>query len=115
MDFPRAVYHDQKLTLSLLNEFKPREAWTLKHLSQLSSLSLLLWYSRALVESKVIRSSVKPPEDPDGPRLQPLTSSHGDEPCPKALLPIGNKPMIDYVLAWLEPSGITGASQEAPV
>ncbi|KAF9792874.1 UDP-3-O-glucosamine N-acyltransferase [Thelephora terrestris] len=42
-----------------------------------------------------------------GRELQPLTSNHGDEPCPKALLPIGNKPMIDHVLAWLEPSGIT--------
>ncbi|KAF9654084.1 UDP-3-O-glucosamine N-acyltransferase [Thelephora ganbajun] len=42
-----------------------------------------------------------------GRELQPLTSNHGDEPCPKALLPIGNKPMIDYILAWLEPSGVT--------
>lgn len=55
---------------------------------------------------------VLPSGDPNGSRLQPLTSNHGDEPCPKALLPIGNKPMIDYVLTWLEPSGITGMSQE---
>ena len=55
---------------------------------------------------------VLPSGDPNGSRLQPLTSNHGDEPCPKALLPIGNKPMIDYVLTWLEPSGITGMYQE---
>ena len=42
-------------------------------------------------------------------RLIPLTSDYGDEPCPKALLPLANKPMIDYVFAWLELSGIKGA------
>ncbi|TFY60192.1 hypothetical protein EVG20_g7506 [Dentipellis fragilis] len=42
-----------------------------------------------------------------GNELQPLTSSHGEEPCPKALLPIANKPMIDYPLTWLEQSGIS--------
>jgi dTDP-glucose pyrophosphorylase len=41
-------------------------------------------------------------------RLHPLTSDHGDEPCPKALLPVANKPMIDFPLTWLEQSGITG-------
>ena len=39
----------------------------------------------------------------------PLTSNHVDEPCPKALLPIANKPMLDYPLAWLEKSGVTGS------
>ncbi|KAI0051631.1 UDP-3-O-glucosamine N-acyltransferase [Auriscalpium vulgare] len=42
-----------------------------------------------------------------GNELLPLTSDHGDEPCPKALLPIANRPMIDYPLTWLEQSGIT--------
>ncbi|KAI0705024.1 UDP-3-O-glucosamine N-acyltransferase [Cerioporus squamosus] len=42
-----------------------------------------------------------------GNELLPLTSSHGDEPCLKALLPIGNKPMIEYPLSWLEQSGVT--------
>ena len=41
-------------------------------------------------------------------RLHPLTSDHGDEPCPKALLPVANGPMIDFPLTWLEQSGITG-------
>ncbi|KAK7692711.1 hypothetical protein QCA50_004344 [Cerrena zonata] len=41
-----------------------------------------------------------------GNELVPLTSNHGEEPCPKALLPIANKPMLDYPLAWLEASGI---------
>ncbi|RDB16855.1 putative translation initiation factor eIF-2B subunit gamma [Hypsizygus marmoreus] len=41
-----------------------------------------------------------------GNELLPLTSDHGDEPCPKALLPVVNKPMIDYVLNWIEQSGI---------
>lgn len=27
---------------------------------------------------------------------------------PKALLPVGNQPMISYQLAWLEDSGVTG-------
>ncbi|EIN11299.1 UDP-3-O-glucosamine N-acyltransferase [Punctularia strigosozonata HHB-11173 SS5] len=40
------------------------------------------------------------------PLTSPLTSDHGDEPCPKALLPIANKPMLEYPLAWLEQSGI---------
>ncbi|RPD78595.1 UDP-3-O-glucosamine N-acyltransferase [Lentinus tigrinus ALCF2SS1-7] len=42
-----------------------------------------------------------------GNELLPLTGSHGDEPCLKALLPIGNKPMIEYPLAWIEQSGVT--------
>ncbi|KAH9892742.1 UDP-3-O-glucosamine N-acyltransferase [Cubamyces lactineus] len=42
-----------------------------------------------------------------GNELLPLTTNHGDEPCPKALLPIANKPMLEYPLAWLEQSGIT--------
>jgi hypothetical protein len=41
-------------------------------------------------------------------RLHPLTNDHGDEPCPKALLPVANMPMIDFPLTWLEQSGITG-------
>ncbi|KAJ7733773.1 UDP-3-O-glucosamine N-acyltransferase [Mycena maculata] len=41
-----------------------------------------------------------------GNELSPLTSDHGDEPCPKALLPVANVPLIDYPLAWLEKSGI---------
>ncbi|KAL5485551.1 GCD1 [Sanghuangporus weigelae] len=41
-----------------------------------------------------------------GNELQPLTSNYGDQPCPKALLPIGNKPMISYVLNWIEEAGL---------
>ncbi|OBZ68149.1 putative translation initiation factor eIF-2B subunit gamma [Grifola frondosa] len=41
-----------------------------------------------------------------GNELLPLTSNHGDEPCPKALLPIANKPMLDHPLAWIEQSGV---------
>ncbi|KAH7888775.1 UDP-3-O-glucosamine N-acyltransferase [Phlebopus sp. FC_14] len=41
-----------------------------------------------------------------GNELVPLTGDLGDAPCPKALLPISNKPMIDYVLSWVEQSGI---------
>ncbi|KAI0758309.1 UDP-3-O-glucosamine N-acyltransferase [Irpex lacteus] len=39
-------------------------------------------------------------------RLTPLTNNHGEESCPKALLPIANKPMLHYPLSWLEASGI---------
>ncbi|KAF9231560.1 UDP-3-O-glucosamine N-acyltransferase [Melanogaster broomeanus] len=42
-----------------------------------------------------------------GNELFPLTGDVGDEPCPKALLTISNKPMVDYVLSWVEESGIT--------
>lgn len=41
-------------------------------------------------------------------RLLPLTGDVGDEPFPKALLPISNRPMVDYALAWVEQSGIKG-------
>ncbi|TBU31643.1 UDP-3-O-glucosamine N-acyltransferase [Dichomitus squalens] len=41
-----------------------------------------------------------------GNELIPLTSNHGEEPSPKALLPIANKPMIEYPLSWLEQSGV---------
>ncbi|KAF7361967.1 UDP-3-O-[3-hydroxymyristoyl] glucosamine N-acyltransferase [Mycena venus] len=41
-----------------------------------------------------------------GNELSPLTSDHGDEPCLKALLPVANKPLLDYPLSWLEQSGI---------
>lgn len=48
------------------------------------------------------------------PRLLPLTGDHGDEPCPKALLPIANRPMIEYVLSWIEQSGIKGDASLRP-
>jgi len=35
--------------------------------------------------------------------LVPLTSDH---PCPKALLPIANNPMLGYPLSWIEQSGV---------
>ncbi|KAG6868924.1 hypothetical protein C0993_007698 [Termitomyces sp. T159_Od127] len=41
-----------------------------------------------------------------GNELLPLTSNYGDEPCPKALLPVANRPMIDFALSWIEQSGI---------
>ncbi|KAF9562805.1 UDP-3-O-glucosamine N-acyltransferase [Agrocybe pediades] len=41
-----------------------------------------------------------------GTDLAPLTSDYGDEPCPKSLLPVANKPLLEYVLSWLEHSGI---------
>jgi len=41
-----------------------------------------------------------------GNELLPLTSNYGDEPSPKALLPIANKPMLEYPLVWIEQSGI---------
>lgn len=40
--------------------------------------------------------------------LSPLTNDHGDDPVPKALLPIANKPMLSYVLTWIEDSGLKG-------
>ena len=46
-----------------------------------------------------------------GIRLLPLTSDYGDEPCPKSLLPIANKPLLDYTLVWLEQSGVKGTLQ----
>ncbi|KIJ61356.1 hypothetical protein HYDPIDRAFT_31440 [Hydnomerulius pinastri MD-312] len=41
-----------------------------------------------------------------GNELVPLTGDLGDVPCAKALLPISNKPMVDYALSWVEQSGI---------
>ncbi|KIM75446.1 hypothetical protein PILCRDRAFT_827152 [Piloderma croceum F 1598] len=41
-----------------------------------------------------------------GNELVPLTSDHGEEPCPKALLPIANNPMLGYPLSWIEQSGV---------
>ncbi|OCH88888.1 UDP-3-O-glucosamine N-acyltransferase [Obba rivulosa] len=41
-----------------------------------------------------------------GNELLPLTGNHGDDPCPKPLLLIANKPMIEYVLSWIEQSGV---------
>ncbi|PCH43689.1 UDP-3-O-glucosamine N-acyltransferase [Wolfiporia cocos MD-104 SS10] len=41
-----------------------------------------------------------------GNELLPLTGNYGDEPSPKALLPIANKPMLEYPLVWIEQSGI---------
>ncbi|KAF7321345.1 UDP-3-O-[3-hydroxymyristoyl] glucosamine N-acyltransferase [Mycena kentingensis (nom. inval.)] len=41
-----------------------------------------------------------------GNELLPLTSDHGDEPCLKALLPVGNVPVLDYTVSWLEQTGI---------
>ncbi|KIY63067.1 UDP-3-O-glucosamine N-acyltransferase [Cylindrobasidium torrendii FP15055 ss-10] len=41
-----------------------------------------------------------------GAELTPLTSDHGDTPCPKALLPVGNRALLDYVLAWIEAGGV---------
>lgn len=45
--------------------------------------------------------------------LEPLTAYHGERPSPKALLPIGNKAMLNFPLAWLEDAGIRGPSQPA--
>lgn len=39
-------------------------------------------------------------------RLEPLTSSQGDQVSLKALLPILNKPMVSYVLNWLEEANV---------
>ncbi|KAG8822152.1 hypothetical protein FRC19_006641 [Serendipita sp. 401] len=44
-----------------------------------------------------------------GTRLGPLIESHGDDPTPKALLPINNKPMVSYCLSWLEEADIREA------
>ncbi|KAI6008581.1 UDP-3-O-glucosamine N-acyltransferase [Pisolithus marmoratus] len=41
-----------------------------------------------------------------GNELVPLSGDLGNQPCAKALLPISNKPMVDYVLSWIEKSGI---------
>jgi len=39
-------------------------------------------------------------------RLEPLTSSQGDQVSPKALLPILNKPVVSYALNWLEEANV---------
>ncbi|KAJ3728760.1 UDP-3-O-glucosamine N-acyltransferase [Lentinula raphanica] len=44
-----------------------------------------------------------------GNELVPLTSNNGVEPCPKALVPVANKPIIDYVLSWIEQAGVKGS------
>ncbi|KAJ3532176.1 hypothetical protein NMY22_g7848 [Coprinellus aureogranulatus] len=49
-----------------------------------------------------------------GNELLPLTSDNGDEPSPKALLPVANKPLLEYVLSWLEQSGIQDVLLIAP-
>ncbi|PFH46388.1 hypothetical protein AMATHDRAFT_77696 [Amanita thiersii Skay4041] len=41
-----------------------------------------------------------------GKDLLPLTTNYGDEACPKALLSVANRPILDYVLSWLEQSKI---------
>lgn len=50
---------------------------------------------------------------PSGSSLSPLTRhyvrGHGlEEPVPKALLPVGNKEMLNYPLAWLDAAGVSG-------
>ncbi|CAK5265341.1 unnamed protein product [Mycena citricolor] len=45
-----------------------------------------------------------------GNELTPLTSDHGDEACPKALLPLANIPIVDYTLSWLDQAGVKGRS-----
>lgn len=40
--------------------------------------------------------------------LSPLTNDYGEEPSPKALLPVANTPMISYTLQWIEDSGLKG-------
>ncbi|GJJ06382.1 hypothetical protein Clacol_000573 [Clathrus columnatus] len=42
-----------------------------------------------------------------GNSLTPLTNDHKETASPKALLPIGNKPMITFPLTWLEDAGVT--------
>jgi len=49
-------------------------------------------------------------------RLEPLTSSQGDQVSPKALLPILNKPMVSYALNWLEEANVKrGCRRIAPM
>jgi translation initiation factor eIF-2B subunit gamma len=40
--------------------------------------------------------------------LQPLTHHVGGNTASKALLPVGNRPMISHVLHWIEDCGISG-------
>ncbi|KAL5631137.1 hypothetical protein ACGC1H_006840 [Rhizoctonia solani] len=42
-----------------------------------------------------------------GANLQPLTNNVGGNTASKALLPVGNRPMISYVLHWVENCGIS--------
>ncbi|CAE6345581.1 unnamed protein product [Rhizoctonia solani] len=42
-----------------------------------------------------------------GANLQPLTNNVGGNTASKALLPVGNRPMISYVLHWVEDCGIS--------
>ncbi|CAE6479701.1 unnamed protein product [Rhizoctonia solani] len=42
-----------------------------------------------------------------GTNLQPLTNNVGGNTASKALLPVGNRPMISYVLHWVEDCGIS--------
>ena len=42
-----------------------------------------------------------------GNSLYPLTNSASDS-LPKALLPIGNKPLLEFVIEWIEEGGIYG-------
>ncbi|KAJ1304956.1 hypothetical protein OPQ81_006088 [Rhizoctonia solani] len=42
-----------------------------------------------------------------GSNLQPLTNNVGGNTASKALLPVGNRPMISYVLHWVEDCGIS--------
>lgn len=44
-----------------------------------------------------------------GSQLGPLIASHGDDPTPKALLPVHNKPLVSYGLSWLEEANIKEA------
>ncbi|KAF8602544.1 nucleotide-diphospho-sugar transferase [Ceratobasidium sp. AG-I] len=42
-----------------------------------------------------------------GANLQPLTNDVAGNTAPKALLPVGNRPMISHVLHWIEDCGIS--------
>lgn len=44
-----------------------------------------------------------------GSQLGPLIEPHGDEPTPKALLPVKNKPLLSYGLSWLEEADVKDA------
>ena len=63
--------------------------------------SCWLWERVRLVFSKVLLLTPL--------RLQPLTGDYGEEPSPKALLPVANKPLIEYTLSWIDQSGIKGS------
>lgn len=42
-------------------------------------------------------------------RLYPISE---EDNLPKALLPVGNKPIISYTLEWLEKAGIHGNKEK---